>query len=112
MRGKKSARGGRKRAGVRGWWSVTETRTESGTASETGTGKEAKAASETASERTGKRDKGSVRSARELLNWHSLNNGNATAEEIEKLIKKVKSDVFIKTGINLELEIQVIGNNK
>jgi len=41
-----------------------------------------------------------------------VNNGNATAEEIEKLIKKVKSDVFIKTGINLELEIQVIGNNK
>ena len=41
-----------------------------------------------------------------------VNNGNATAEEIEKLIKKVKSDVFIKTGINLELEIKVIGNNK
>ena len=38
-----------------------------------------------------------------------MNNGNATSNEIEELIKKVKNQVLKKTGINLELEIKVIG---
>mgnify|MGYP001227165890 CR=1 FL=1 len=38
-----------------------------------------------------------------------INNGNATSFEIEELIKKVKKKVFEKTGVNLELEIKVIG---
>jgi UDP-N-acetylmuramate dehydrogenase len=38
-----------------------------------------------------------------------VNNGNAKASDIEKLIKKVKSKVLEKTGINLELEIKIIG---
>jgi UDP-N-acetylmuramate dehydrogenase len=39
-----------------------------------------------------------------------VNNGNAKASDIEKLIKKVKSKVLEKTGINLELEIKIIGD--
>ena len=38
-----------------------------------------------------------------------VNNGNATARDIENLIKKVKQKVFEKTGVNLELEIKIIG---
>ena len=38
-----------------------------------------------------------------------VNNGNAKASDIEKLIKKVKNKVLEKTGINLELEIKIIG---
>ncbi len=38
-----------------------------------------------------------------------LNNGNATSSDIEALIEKVKKEVFLKTGINLELEIKIIG---
>jgi UDP-N-acetylmuramate dehydrogenase len=38
-----------------------------------------------------------------------VNNGNAKASDIEKLINKVKSKVLEKTGINLELEIKIIG---
>ena len=38
-----------------------------------------------------------------------INNGKATSEDIENLIKKVKEKVFLKTGINLELEIKIIG---
>ena len=38
-----------------------------------------------------------------------LNNGNATSSDIETLIEKVKKEVFLKTGINLELEIKIIG---
>ncbi len=38
-----------------------------------------------------------------------VNNGNAKSSDIEKLIKKVKKTVFDKTGINLELEIKIIG---
>ena len=38
-----------------------------------------------------------------------VNNGNAKAADIESLIKKVKKKVFIKTGVNLELEVKIIG---
>ena len=38
-----------------------------------------------------------------------VNNGNATSRDIENLIKKVKQKVFEKTGVNLELEIKIIG---
>ena len=38
-----------------------------------------------------------------------LNNGNATSSDIEALIEKVQKEVFLKTGINLELEIKIIG---
>ena len=38
-----------------------------------------------------------------------LNNGNATSSDIENLIEKVKKQVFLKTGIKLELEIKIIG---
>ena len=38
-----------------------------------------------------------------------VNNGNAKSEDIENLIKKVKKTVYAKTGINLELEIKIIG---
>ena len=40
-----------------------------------------------------------------------INNGKATSRDIEGLLKKVKNQVFKKTGINLELEIKIIGNN-
>ena len=38
-----------------------------------------------------------------------VNNGNAKSSDIEKLIKKVKEKVYKKTGINLELEIKIVG---
>ena len=38
-----------------------------------------------------------------------LNNGNASSSDIESLIHKVKEKVFKKTGIDLELEIKIIG---
>ena len=38
-----------------------------------------------------------------------VNNGNASATDIEKLINKVKARVADKTGVNLELEIKIIG---
>ncbi len=38
-----------------------------------------------------------------------VNNGNAKSLDIENLIKKVKQRVLEKTGINLELEIKIIG---
>ena len=38
-----------------------------------------------------------------------LNNGDATSSDIEKLIDKVKEKVFKKTGIELELELQIVG---
>ena len=38
-----------------------------------------------------------------------VNNGNASANDIEKLINKVKKRVAEKTGVNLELEIKIIG---
>lgn len=41
-----------------------------------------------------------------------INNGNAKTADIEKLINKVKQEVKSKTGIGLELEIKIIGDEK
>tara|TARA_B100001093_G_C26796937_1_gene1001553 strand:+ start:28 stop:936 length:909 start_codon:yes stop_codon:yes gene_type:complete len=41
-----------------------------------------------------------------------LNDGKANAADIEKLINKVKKEVQIKTGVSLELEIKIIGDEK
>ena len=38
-----------------------------------------------------------------------VNNGNAKSLDIENLIKKVKKRVQEKTGVNLELEIKIVG---
>ena len=38
-----------------------------------------------------------------------VNNGNAKSADIEKLINKVQQTVSKKTGVNLELEIKIIG---
>ena len=38
-----------------------------------------------------------------------INKGNAKSSDLENLIYKVKSKVLDKTGINLELELQIIG---
>tara|TARA_B100000795_G_C22706510_1_gene401770 strand:- start:174 stop:1079 length:906 start_codon:yes stop_codon:yes gene_type:complete len=38
-----------------------------------------------------------------------VNNGNAKSADIENLINKVKKKVHDKTGVNLELEIKIIG---
>ena len=38
-----------------------------------------------------------------------VNNGKANSSDIEKLINKVKQTVNIKTGVDLELEIKIIG---
>ncbi len=48
----------------------------------------------------------------QLSNKHCnffVNNGRASAQDIEKLINRVKKIVNEKTGINLELEIKIIG---
>ena len=39
-----------------------------------------------------------------------INNGKATSKQIESLIIKVRDKVFKKTGINLELEIKIVGD--
>ena len=41
-----------------------------------------------------------------------VNNGAATSQDIEELIQKVRSKVKEKTGVDLELEIKVVGNSK
>ena len=41
-----------------------------------------------------------------------INDGNAKTSDVEKLINKVKKEVYKKTGINLELEIKIIGDEK
>ena len=41
-----------------------------------------------------------------------INNGKAKASDIEELINKVKKEVQTKTGVNLDLEIKIIGNEK
>ena len=41
-----------------------------------------------------------------------VNDGNAKASDIETLINKVKTEVQKKTGIKLELEIKIIGDEK
>ena len=38
-----------------------------------------------------------------------INKGNAKSEDLEHLVNKVKNRVLNKTGINLELELQIIG---
>ena len=38
-----------------------------------------------------------------------VNNGKAKSSDLENLIDQVKKEVFNKMGINLELEIQIIG---
>ena len=38
-----------------------------------------------------------------------VNNGKAKSADIEKLINKVKKKVNEKAGVNLELEIKIIG---
>ena len=38
-----------------------------------------------------------------------VNKGKAKSSDIENLIKKVKSKVYEKTKINLELEIKIVG---
>ena len=38
-----------------------------------------------------------------------VNKGNAKSEDLENLIEKVKNRVLEKTGINLELELQIFG---
>ena len=38
-----------------------------------------------------------------------INKGNAKSEDLEKLINQVQNKILDKTGINLELEIQIIG---
>ena len=38
-----------------------------------------------------------------------VNNGKARSKDIETLIKKVQKKVHDKTGVNLELEIKIIG---
>ena len=41
-----------------------------------------------------------------------VNNGNAKTSDVEQLINKVRKEVYRKTGINLELEIKIIGDEK
>ncbi len=38
-----------------------------------------------------------------------VNNGNANSKDLETLINLVKEKVFNKTGVNLELELKIIG---
>lgn len=38
-----------------------------------------------------------------------VNKGNATAEDVINLIQHVKKVVYEKTGKNIELEIEIIG---
>ena len=38
-----------------------------------------------------------------------VNNGKAKSSDIEKLINKVKKTIVDKTGVNLELEIKIVG---
>ena len=40
-----------------------------------------------------------------------VNDGKATAKDLENLINKVKEKVYVNTKVNLELEIKVIGQN-
>ena len=41
-----------------------------------------------------------------------INNGKARTSDIEKLINKVRKEVKLKTGVNLDLEIKIIGDEK
>ena len=39
-----------------------------------------------------------------------VNKGKAKAQDVENLIYKVENKVFEKTGIKLELEVEIIGD--
>ena len=39
-----------------------------------------------------------------------VNKGNAKSEDLENLIYQVKNKVFERTGINIDLELQIIGS--
>ena len=41
-----------------------------------------------------------------------INRGKASAKDMENLIQKVKDEVCKKTGVNLDLEIEIIGTHK
>ena len=41
-----------------------------------------------------------------------INNGKAKSDDLEKLISHVQKKVLAKTGVNLELEIKIIGKKK
>ena len=41
-----------------------------------------------------------------------VNSGSATSSDMENLINLVKKRVFEVTGVNLELELQIIGEKK
>ena len=41
-----------------------------------------------------------------------VNKGNAKSEDLENLINKVRKKVLKDTGINLELELHIIGKKK
>ena len=38
-----------------------------------------------------------------------LNNGKAKSSDIEMLIEEVRNQVFLKTGVKLDLEIKIVG---
>ena len=40
-----------------------------------------------------------------------VNDGRATAKQLEDLINNVKEEVYQKTKVKLELEIKIIGHN-
>ena len=41
-----------------------------------------------------------------------VNDGKAKTSDVEELISKVRREVKIKTGVSLELEIKIIGDEK
>ena len=41
-----------------------------------------------------------------------VNGGNAKSLDLENLIQQVKNKVFNKTGIKLELELEIFGEKK
>ncbi len=57
-------------------------------------------------------DKFSVGGAKisELHSNFFVNDGSAKASDVEKLIEKVRKEVQLKTGVNLELELKIIGD--
>ena len=50
----------------------------------------------------------------QISNKHSnffVNVGKASSTDLEELINKVRKNVFDHTGVKLELELQIIGEN-
>ena len=39
-----------------------------------------------------------------------VNRGNAKSQDLESLIDQVKNEVIKKTGVKLELELEIVGN--